>query len=109
MKARDFESVRQAKLAATKKLAFFHAMTAELQQGERAMSEQEQKQFEALYASIPAITSTKQTALIAWQAASQGKQELLDCLRTILSDLEIGAHPHLHIEYIRAVIAKHGA
>lgn len=32
--------------------------------------------------------------------------ELLDALQAVVSDLELGAHPHLHIDQIRAAIAK---
>lgn len=32
--------------------------------------------------------------------------ELLEALLVVLSDLEIGAHPHLHLDQIRAAIAK---
>lgn len=32
--------------------------------------------------------------------------DLLAALQDVLSDLELGAHPHIHIEQIRAAIAK---
>lgn len=64
--------------------------------------------FEAKYARIPAITSTKETAWLCWQAATQARDAecaaLRDALAQVLSDLEIGAHPHLHIDQIRAVL-----
>lgn len=46
-------------------------------------------------------------ALLAAQPAmpSMSNKMALDALTNVLSDLEIGAHPHLHIDEIRAAIA----
>lgn len=50
------------------------------------MSEKsESKEFADLYARIPAITSTRETAWICWQAASAGKAQLLEALKKLVS------------------------
>lgn len=55
-------------------------------------------------ARVVSATTTKMGKANAHLIASA--PELLDVLRDVLDDLEIGAHPHLHIDAIRHAIAK---